>query len=125
MWLKKLNVCYDLGKKRKLQFSTIDRDIAKIAELIHLDVRRLSWFPLRNNVKFMLIVMDDYQRKTWIFVLLHKFYTIIRIVLVIGKMVKHMWTDSSIKLCSKLLNKFYVKEGIAKHRIMPLNHNKL
>lgn len=36
------------------------RETTNIAELIHLDVRRLPYFPLRKSVGFMLRIVDDY-----------------------------------------------------------------
>lgn len=51
----------------------------KIAELIRLDVLKLSWFPSRKNARFLLAVVDNYSRKIWVFVLRQKFDAIVRI----------------------------------------------
>lgn len=47
--------CHDLGKWWKIQFNTTIREFMKIAELISLNVCRLS-------TRFMLTVVDDYSK---------------------------------------------------------------
>lgn len=32
-----------------------------------------------------------------------------------NKTTKYVWTNSSIKFCSELLNEFYMKEGTTRH----------
>lgn len=41
----------------------------------------------------------------------------------IGKKIKHVQTDNGD--CSKLLNKFCIKEGIGRHRTSVSEHNRL
>lgn len=40
----------------KVQFSTTVRKATEVAELIHLDVRRLLRFSLRKSARFMLML---------------------------------------------------------------------
>lgn len=60
----------------------------------------------------MLIVVDVMMR--------HKFDVVVRIEIAfikdeIGKMIKHVQTNNSMKFCLNLLNEFCIKEDIAKH----------
>ena len=71
----------------------------------------------------MLTVIDDYSRKTWMFVLRHKFDAVVRIRQLkamiekeTDKTIKQMQIDNSMEFCSKVLNEFCMKEGIVRHR---------
>lgn len=54
-------------------FNVTVRETTYVAESIHLDICKLSHFPLRKIAGFMLIVVDDISRKTWVFVLRYKY----------------------------------------------------
>lgn len=73
--VERLNVCKccNLGKRTRVQFSIVVREITQITKPIYLNVRRLSRFPSRRNVKFMLIVVYGYSRKSYMSDLRYRF----------------------------------------------------
>lgn len=77
---KELNVCMccDLHKRQKMQFNMTIRVTAKIKELVHLDIHRLSPFLPKKSAKFMPIVVDNNLRRTLVFVLRYKLDDVIK-----------------------------------------------
>ncbi|KAL2251893.1 UNVERIFIED_CONTAM: hypothetical protein Sindi_2311600, partial [Sesamum indicum] len=65
-----------LAKQHRMPFPDSENKAHSIFDLIHIDV----WGPYRNhsinNYEYMLTIVDDYNRSTWTYLMLHKSQTL-------------------------------------------------
>jgi len=71
---EKLDFCeyYVFGKQHKVSFGKGIHKIKNTLDYIHPDVWGPSQVSLKSGAIYLLILIDDYFRKVWVYLLKHK-----------------------------------------------------
>ena len=119
-----------LAKQTRLSFPRSSITTHSTFDLLHCDVWGPHKIPIHYGLRFFLTVVDDFTRRTWIFLMQHKsevhhllvnfvkfvqtqFYTTIKIVR----------SDNETKFLS--LQPFFISYGIEFSALVSILHNKM
>ncbi|KAI3505855.1 hypothetical protein L1887_28162 [Cichorium endivia] len=108
------------GKQKKKPHKTIsDSSITRPLELLHMDLYGPSTVASINHKKYILVIVDDYSRFTWVFFLRLKSDTftelknfITSIELKIQLPVRRIRSDNGTEFNNKLIEEFLTSKGI-------------
>lgn len=90
-----------MARQSKLLFLIISISIKKVFELIHID----TWGPYSNQTydgyKYFLIIVDDYSRETWTYLLSTKSnaFPVLKSFLAGRKTVQYQGQDNKVRQC--------------------------
>ena len=109
------------GKQHRLKFPKGVHTAKATLDLVHADCCGPSKVPSLGGVRYFLSFIDDYSRKTRVFMMKQKseaFQNFKHWTVLMqnqtGKKVKRLRTDNGLEFCSKEFNNFYNEEGIAR-----------
>ena len=124
--METLQFCEDCvyGKQHRLKFPKGVHTTKATLDLVHADCWGPSKVPSLGGARYFLSVIDDYSRKTWVFMMKQKFEAFQNFkhwtVLMrnqTGKRVKRLRTDNGLEFCSEEFNNLCKEEGIARQHI--------
>ena len=99
--------------------SLIEHSVSQPLELIHIDLCGPSTAPSLSGKQYLLVIVDDYTKFTWVFFLRQKsdttkelmdFITFIEVR--VGKPVRRLRSDNGGEFKNHTLNSFLVSKGI-------------
>ncbi|KAL2251379.1 UNVERIFIED_CONTAM: Retrovirus-related Pol polyprotein from transposon RE1 [Sesamum indicum] len=112
-----------LAKQHRMPFSLSESCTKSVFELIHMDV----WGPYRkhsvNNYEYMLTIVDDFNRSTWTYLMLHKSQTLSKLKQFYNMVstqfdvkIKQVRTDNGTEFVNKECQDFFHSKGIVHRR---------
>ncbi|KAL5858125.1 hypothetical protein ACOSQ3_005583 [Xanthoceras sorbifolium] len=120
----KLDFCEHciFGKQKRVSFSTAIHRTKGTLDYIHSDLWGPARVPSKGGARYMLILIDDYSRKVWVYFLKHKndvFATFKQWKALVekqtGRKIKRLRTDNGLEFCQGDFNEFCKNEGIVRH----------
>ncbi|KAI3510498.1 hypothetical protein L1887_17545 [Cichorium endivia] len=110
----------ELGKQRRKGHSTIiNTKIIEPLELLHIDLCGPSAIESVAHNKYILVVVDDFSRFTWVFFLKHKYEAtpnminfIKQVEVLLRKQVRMIRSDNGREFKNQVLEDFLVSKGI-------------
>ncbi|KAL0426174.1 UNVERIFIED_CONTAM: Retrovirus-related Pol polyprotein from transposon RE1 [Sesamum radiatum] len=123
-----LSICQTcpLAKQQRLPFLITEIHSKHVFELIHVDI----WGPYYqfslSGCAYMLTIVDDFSRATWVFLMKHKsqsisilqnFYQMI--LTQFDKMIKVVRTDNGLEFLSEQCQSFFLTKGVIHHKTCP------
>lgn len=116
--LKSCEVCIQ-SKQSRLPFPTLHRRTSALFELVHIDVWGPCTDSCNDNVRFMLTLVEDFSRMTWIYLLNNKgqVYSVLKqYILMIktqfGSIMKQIRTDNGTEFVNKNVTGLFAEFGI-------------
>ncbi|GKV22644.1 hypothetical protein SLEP1_g32496 [Rubroshorea leprosula] len=125
----KLDFCehYVYGKQCRLQFGKEVHRTQGIVDYIHSDLWSPSPVASKGGAVYMLIFINDYSRKVWVYTLKSKsdmFLTFKQWKTLIekqtGKQIKRLRTDNGLEYCSGEFDTFCKNNRIVRHRTVKM-----
>jgi len=112
-----------LGKQKRVSFSAAKHTTKAILDYVHSDLWGPSQVPSKGGARYMLTFIDDFSRKTWVYILKQKsdvFQNFQQWKVMIenqtGKKIKILRTDNGLEFCSSEFDNFCKDAGIVRHR---------
>ncbi|KAI3767848.1 hypothetical protein L2E82_18277 [Cichorium intybus] len=110
----------ELGKQSRKSHSTIiNTKIIEPLELLHIDICGPSAIESVAHNKYILVVVDDFSRFTWVFFLKQKSEAAINMInfikqieILLRKQVRMIRSDNGTEFKNKILDDFLVNKGI-------------
>ncbi|KAI3510729.1 hypothetical protein L1887_17862 [Cichorium endivia] len=109
-----------LGKQKKKPHKSItDSSVTHPLELLHIDLCGPSKVASLNHKKYILVIVDDFTRFTWVFFLRLKSYTflelrnfIVSIELKVKLLVRRIRSDNGTEFNNQQIEEFLASKGI-------------
>lgn len=67
------------ASKQRLPFPTSQNKTTRLFQLIHMDIQEKSSLPTHHRFNYFLTIVDDYSCATWVFLLINKFETCLKL----------------------------------------------
>lgn len=111
----------EMGKQsRKSHPSRINTNIVEALELLHIDLCGPSTIEIIGGSKFILVIVDDFSRFTWVFFLKQKSEAtpklkmfIKQVELQLRKLVRNIRSDNGIEFKNKEFKDFLTDKGVS------------
>nr|GEU90505.1 hypothetical protein [Tanacetum cinerariifolium] len=119
-------VCQLEKSKKHTHKPKAENTIMEVLHTLHMDLYRPMRVQIINGKKYILVIIDDYSRFTWVKFLrskdetlefVTKFLTQIQVGL--NKTVRFIRTDNGIEFDNQVMIKFYKKVGIFHQKSVP------
>ena len=114
------------GKSHRLPFERSKNRASTSFELIHSDLMGPTRTPSYCNFQYMMVIVDDYSRYTWVFFLQHKsdaFSKFVQFKMTVekefGSKIKCLRTDNGGEFLSDEFQNYCSKEGIRRQMTCP------
>ena len=111
-----------LGKQKRVKFGTAIHNTEGILDYVHSDVWGPSQTTSMGGLRYYVIFVDDFSRRTWVYVLKSKddvlsaFLKWKKMVETqTGRKIRHLRTDNGGEYCSDQFLKLCQDEGIVRH----------
>nr|GFA68618.1 putative ribonuclease H-like domain-containing protein [Tanacetum cinerariifolium] len=126
---EKYHLCftYQLGKSKKYTHKPKSKNtIMEVLHTIHMDLCGPMRVPSINGKKYILVIVDDYSRFTWVKFLRSKDETLEIVIkflkqihISLNKTVRYICTDNGTKLVNQVLSEYYESVGITHKKSVP------